>query len=258
MIAICTVRAQPHYRRDSFIAGLERNGYKIVQSGRPQNSADLLVIWNRHGGFESMADQWEAFGGTVLVCENGYIGKDQHGRQLYAISAHGHNGSGWSPSKDKRFEKLGIELKPWRTEGGHVLVCGQRGIGSKTMASPVNWHEKAAKRLQKLTDKQIRIRPHPGKDPPKVPVEDDLRDAWACAIWSSSTGVKALVNGIHVAYDAPFWIGEDCAVKLDDIAHPVMDDGKRLQAMEKIANAQWSIDEITSGKPFALFRERLA
>ncbi len=258
MIAICTIRAQPHYRRDSFITGLQRNGYKIVESGRPESSSDLLVIWNRHGGFEQMADAWESKGGTVLVCENGYLGRDQQGRQHYAISAHGHNGSGWFPVLSGRFSKLAIDLKPWRTGGDYVLVCGQRGIGSKSMASPINWHEKAAKRLASLTDKPVRIRPHPGKDPPKVPVEDDLAGAWACAIWSSSSGVKALVNGIPVAYAAPYWIAEDCAVKLENIAHPIMDDGKRLQAMEKVASGQWSVDEINAGKPFALFRERLA
>lgn len=258
MIAICMIRNQPHYRRDAFQTGLERNGYKLVESGRPQTSADLLVIWNRYAGFEIMADQWEKVGGTVLVCENGYIGRDAQGRQLYAISAHGHNGSGWFPASENRFEKLGIELKPWRTDGSHILVCGQRGIGSKTMASPINWHEKAGKKLQGLTDKPIRIRPHPGKDPPKIPIDDDLRDAWACAIWSSSGGIKALVSGIPVAFDAPYWIAEDCAVKLDEIAHPIMDDGKRLRAMEKVANGQWSVDEITAGKPFALFRARLA
>lgn len=257
MIAICTIRTQPHYRRDAFLKGLERNGYKLVESGRPQNSSDLLVIWNRHGGFEVMADAWESHGGTVLVCENGYLGKDEHGRQNYAISAHGHNGSGWMPNSVGRFEKLGIELKPWRADGAHILVCGQRGIGSKTMASPVNWHEKAAAKLKGLTDKQIRIRPHPGKDPPKVPIEDDLKDAWAIAIWSSSAGVKALVNGIPVAFAAPYWIAEDCAVRLENIAHPICDDGKRLQAMEKVASGQWSVEEIEKGLPFALFRERL-
>jgi len=258
MIAICCIRTQPHYRRDAFIKGLERNGYSIVQAGQPKSSSDLLVIWNRHGGFEAMADAWEARGGTVLVCENGYIGKDKEGRQFYAISAHGHNGSGWFPQCAGRFEKLEIDLKPWREGGEHVLVCGQRGIGSKTMASPVNWHEKAAKRIQKLVERQIKIRPHPGKDPPKTPVEDDLRGAFACAIWSSSSGVKALVNGIPVAFDAPYFIAEDCAVKLEQIAHPICDDAKRIKAMEKMASAQWSVDEIQSGKPFALFRERLA
>jgi hypothetical protein len=236
---------------------LAKNGYKLVQSGQPESSRDLLITWNLYGGYESMAAAWERRGGTVLVCENGYIGKDKNGQQYYAISAHGHNGSGWFPPCSGRFAKLGIELQPWRTAGDFVLVCGQRGIGSKTMASPAGWHDKAAKRIQQLCEKQVRIRPHPGKDPPKTPVEDDLQGAWACAIWSSSSGIKALVNGIPVAFDAPFWIAEDCAVKIDGIAHPIVDDGKRLLAMEKVASAQWSIAEIEAGLPFALFRERL-
>lgn len=257
MIAICCIRDQPHYRRNAFINGLQKAGYKIVQSGQPQSSADILCTWNRHSGFEAMADAWEAKGGTCLIAENGYCGVDEFGRQYYALSAHGHAGSGWYPKVEGRFEKLGIEVKPWRTDGNHILVTAQRGIGSRTMASPINWHIKAAARLKGLTDKQIRIRPHPGNHAPAVPLENDFRDAWACAIWSSSSGVKALIAGIPVAFDAPYFIAERCAVKLEEIAQPICDDSRRAQALENVAQAQWSVAELESGLPFKLFRERL-
>lgn len=259
-IAICQIRQEPQYRRDAFVNGLKAAGYSIVMSGRPHQPTDLLVIWNRYGGNAIMADTWERMGGTVLVCENGYIGQDKEGRQLYAISAHGHNGSGWwNHTGVDRFAKLNIEIRQWQNnQTGHMLVCGQRGIGTKIMASPVNWHNDAAIRLRKLTEKPIKIRLHPGNNAPAVPLDDDLKDSYACVIWSSSSGVKALVKGYPVFYDAPFWICSLAGMRIGDpVDKPNLDNALRVSALINMADAQWTVDEISSGEPFKHFETAL-
>lgn len=256
MIAICRIREQPHYRRDAFVNGLRRAGYSLVESGRPSGPQDLLVIWNRYGANEVAADAWEGLGGTVIVCENGYAGVDDQGRQHYAMAAHGHNGSGWFPVGDEdRLAKLGIELHPWRVGGDHILVCAQRGIGSREMASPQNWHAMAVQRLRKVTDRPIKVRLHPGNQAPAVPLTDDLRDAWACVIWSSGCGVQALITGVPVYYDAPHWICEDGVRRVNDFGAVVVDGGWRRRALQKMAWGQRSVAEIESGEPFVTFRE---
>lgn len=255
MFAICTIRPLPHYRRDAFVSGLQRAGYVVTdKDGKPNDRRDLLVIWNRYGVFEDRANRWEADGGTVLVAENGYMGKDTEGRQYYALAIHGHNGSGWIPMYDEdRFAMLGIELQPWVDRpNGYDLICGQRGIGSKLMASPPNWHVKAAKRTPQPNN--MRIRTHPGNLPAPTPVEADLAGAQRCIIWSSSSGVKALALGIPVRYDAPCWIGSAAATRLDE-SDDRREDGARRFAMTCIANAQYSIEELESGAPFATFRD---
>jgi len=258
MIAVCLIRDRPEYRREAFVRGLAHTGHKVVASGSPSSKEDLFVIWNRYGGNEVEANRWERLGGTVVVCENGYIGKDERDRQLYAISVHGHNGSGWWPTGDTdRFGALGIDVKPWRTEGEYILVCGQRGIGSALMASPVLWHEKAATRIQKIDSHPIKLRLHPGRHEAVVPLNTDLSKAHAVAIWSSSSGVKALVEGIPVVYDAPRWIASDSGVPLSDIGKLCRDDEKRKTALHKMAWAQWTVDEILRGEPFARIKERL-
>lgn len=257
MIAICTIRREPTYRRGAFEMGLKRTGYSIVERGRPSSKADLLVMWNRQGAAEATANTWEACGGTVLVCENGYAGRDAAGRQFYAISVHGHNGSGWYPEGgEDRFAALGIDLAPWRTEG-YDLVCGQRGIGSKAMASPTNWETRAQLRLKALHRKTL-VRRHPGNKPPATKLEDELERAATCVIWSSSSGVKALTMGVPVVYDAPHWIAEGCAVRgVDNVANAIRDDEARLKALRKMAWGQRSVEEIESGEPFATIRERI-
>ena len=255
MIAVCRIRDQPHYRRQAFVGGLQAAGFSVAQKGDPKGQRDVLVIWNRYGWFEQDADRWERDGGTVIVCENGYLGKDDQGRQFYAISVSQHH-HGLPLGNDDRLAALNVDLKPWR-QGEHILICGQRGIGSRKMRSPANWHIQAAAKLSKITKRPIRIRHHPGNQPPKTPLEEDLRDAHACVIWSSGSGVKSLVLGVPVFYDAPRWICEGAALKSWDVENPLRDDDRRLEAFHRMAQCQFTVDEIASGLPFRRILESL-
>jgi hypothetical protein len=259
MLALVRLRRDPLYRREAFEHGLERAGYRVIDRGHPTSKRDFLCIWNRKPSDEAEASAWERAGGTVLVAENGYVGRDGEGRQNYALSAHAHNGAGWFPvGSEDRFAALGIEPQPWRKDGAHVLICAQRGIGSRQMASPPNWHIDAAKRLLRVGTRATRTRLHPGLAPPATTLEQDLAGAWACAIWSSGSGVKALLAGIPVFYDAPHWICEGAAVRgLDDIEHPLLSDVLRLEALKRMAHAQWSVAELETGEPFVRMREGL-
>jgi hypothetical protein len=243
MLAVVRIRPQPHYRREAFIAGLSLLGYRIEVSGQPTSRADLLVLWNRMGADDRDAERWERDGGTVVVCENGYLGSDEQGRQLYAISIGQHHHGG---SDADRYGP--VALHPWRKDGEHILICAQRGIGSRLMASPPLWHVKVMDRLHKLTDRPLRLRMHPGNQPPKRSLEEDLQGAYACAVWSSGSGVKALSLGIPVMYDAPRWIGEGAAAR--SLSALRVDDALRLEAFRHMARNQWSVDEIQSGEPF--------
>lgn len=240
--------------------GLKAAGYDIVGACDPK-PGDVLLIWNRYQPLEQLANNWEARGGTVLVAENGYWGTDDKGIQYYALAKHGHNGSGNWPKRDDsnpdpwRWHALRTELAEWRTTGDHVLVCGQRSIGSKQMASPPGWAEETAAKLMKMTDRKIRIRQHPGRDKSvNRSLADDLRNAWVCVIWSSGCGVEALIRGIPVIYQAQWWICKHAARPfLGDVNEPHTP--LRLPSLSRMAFAQYSINEITSGLPFELLKQ---
>ena len=239
------LRREPAYRSDAFIAGFKRLGYEVLDGSRnnvewvPESRADLLCLWNRKAGMEErMAEAWEAKGGTVIVAENGYLQRVD--KSMYAISVHGHNGSGWYPvGAEDRFSKLGFPLLPWKENGRYELVLGQRGIGSALMASPANWGEKLTVEL-KNRGRSVIHRPHPGNHAPRVPLSSDLALAMRCHIWASSGGVLALTLGIPVMHYAPHWI---CAgVDRQD---------QREAVLNRMAYGQWTVDEIRSGEPFA-------
>lgn len=260
MIAMCNIREEPHYRRDAFIKGLRRAGYTLVDKGRPENKEDMLVIWNRYGPNAMMADRWEQQGGSVLVAENGYVGRDSNGHQYYAVALHGHNGSGrWPIGTEDRFAKLNISLMPWVDRpGGYSLICGQRGIGTKLMASPPDWHKKVYNDLSKNQTRDLRVRLHPGNHAPTISLESDLSGASDCVVWSSSSGVKSLILGIPVRYDAPYWICSKAAWRLNrngKAQMPIGSDCDRLAAMHDMSWAQWNIAELETGEPFTLLRE---
>jgi len=194
------------------------------------------------------------------VAENGYIGAggtppkfDVHPKgpqpgHYYALARGYHNGAGiWPTGGPERLNALGIELKPWRQAGEHILVCPNRsfGVGNQVM-HPV-WGERCAAHLRRATGRPVQVRPHPGNDAPRRPLQTDLEGAWAVVIWSSSCGVHALQQGIPVFCEAPAWIlkGAAAAGPVDAPAAP-----ERRPHFERLAWAQWQIQEIERGEPF--------
>lgn len=256
--AFCTIRKDPHYRHDAFAAGLRAAGYQVIErapqsSDRPEGArGDVLVIWNRYGVDEVIADRFESTGGAVMVAENGYLGVDRHKRRIYALARDFHNGRGtWPDGGPERFEALGVEVKPWRTGGEHILVAANRSFGTRGNIMDTNWAGDVSRRLRRITKRPVRNRLHPGNHDPAVPLEQDLKDCWAVAIWSSSVGVAALVAGIPVICEANWWICTGAAGRdITQIENPPMNDEARMAALHRMAWAQFSVDEIASGEPF--------
>lgn len=264
MNAYCFIRQDPVYRREAFLKGLAAAGVNVSNAvpARPGPN-DVLVIWNRYGDNEELGARFERGGGRVIVAENGYIGfggladhrpQDGDGRRMYALALHDHNGRGeWPRDDGARWQALGIELEAWRTPGDRVVVIGQRGIGSRLQASPAGWAEKTADEIRKQLRVPVYVRPHPGENAPKVPLERDLAGARCVVVWASAAGVKALIAGVPVFHACECWVAAPGARRYRspaDLLTPVLNDEQRLAAMHRLACAQWTVDEITSGAPF--------
>lgn len=254
------IRAEPFYRRDAFTKGLEACGYQ-VRPTRPTtiNRGDVLVIWNRYSDNHLMASRFEQEGGLVLVAENGYIGRggisphSMETRDPYALARSWHNDEAVMPiPQGDRFGALGVEVKPWRSGGGHILVCPNRSFGAPGRAMPADWSQSVRQRLAGITKREIRVRPHPGNNAPAKPLAEDLEGAHACVIWSSSAGVHALVAGIPVVCEAPFWAARlgTYAMWFEDMDPPSEMDAARRMALQQLAWGQWFVDEIASGAAF--------
>ena len=239
--------------------GLELSGFDPMTcvpwwgSVRP---GDVLVIWNRYGEVEVCADKFEKEGGRVIVAENGYLGaggivpKDDEGAGRYiALAWHAHNGRGrWPDGDASRFDALGVRVRPWQTDGEYVLICGNRSFGMRGGVMPLDWVDATAAEY-KAKRMDVRVRYHPGNFRSARTLAEDLAGAYACVIWSSSCGVHALLAGVPVVCDSPFWICKPASFArwYSDMKNP---DENRLNALHRMAWAQWTINEIATGKAF--------
>ena len=242
--ALCLLRPQLVYRRESFCTGLKAAGYKLVDALRDPGPDDVLVIWNRYFHFDEEAKRFEAAGATVVVVENGYL---RESGKWFAMAKGHHSGAGkWNVGGPERWDALRIELRPWREAAGELLILGQRGIGEPGIAAPKGWAESARRIMGG------RVRPHPGTGS-AVPLEDDLRKAWAVATWHSAAAFQALIFGIPVYCAFPKWIGAQAATPIEFFGKrpPKRSDADRLEMFRRLAWAQWTLDEIRSGEAFA-------
>ena len=241
--AVCLLRDGPAYRKEAFIEGLRNAGYDIVPNDfRGPSSADVLLIWNRYGGYDEAATQWERGGGRVLVVENGYLGKSWRGESWNALAQSHHCGAGhWAYGGPERWDNYGVELQPWRTEGS-TLILAQRGIGEQGIRSPEGWAESVQAKYGG------RIRLHPGKDKSKVSLADDLEGVGRVLTWHSGAALHCLLMGIPVWYAFDSWLGGCGATPLSNWPVNLSSDAQRLAMFRNLAWTNWSLDEIRSGQ----------
>jgi hypothetical protein len=258
VIANVLIRKEPFYRRDAIERGLKRVGFAIdTTMAHPRQQGDWLVLWNRKAGVDDQrATLWEQRGGIVIVMENGYLQKVD--KTYYAVSVHGHNGSGWFPvdTGEDRFTKLGFAIMPWRSGGTETLVRTQRGVGTPLMANPPRWAEEVYEKIRR-TNAPVRLVQHPGNHMSRTLPLKELANAKCLVTWASSFGVLALVEGVPVFYAAPYWICEQGAQPFKYFPKPFKDDERRQTALHKMSHGQWHFEEIAAGEPFKRILDNL-
>lgn len=262
MRAVCLIRPALVYRREAFSAGLRAVGFKVdFAHMSPPKRDDVLVIWNRYGYADYVAKEYEARGAAVIVCENGYLGKDWLNDSWFAIALNHHAGVGkWRVGGPERWDDLKVSMEPFREDGKELLILGQRGIGEQGIASPRDWAQIAQRRHGG------RIRPHPGDMSVRVkPValEDDLEGVGAAATWASAAGLRCLLLGVPVFHGLKKWIGAGAAVPMHEMGGDWSsicnrDPEKRLEMFRRLIWAQWRLSEIESGEAFRWLLDRPA
>jgi hypothetical protein len=168
---------------------------------------------------------------------------------------------------------LGLSLKPYRTNGNHILVCCQRNGGWSMKGMSVNeWLNKTVVTLRSLTDRPIVVRVHPGdkkwrqwfKLPahPNVTlsqrhIKEDLQNAWASVVYNSSPSVASLIEGVPTFVTDPqpefSQVNGVCNTTLKRIEDPKLYD--RKEWIERLSMCHWNFDELKSGEAWQFFRK---
>ena len=149
-----------------------------------------------------------------------------------------------------RFDSFKIKVKSPNREGKHILVCPS-SPGINLYLKQPGWLEDTLSTLKKYTDRPIKVRQKPrgrgtsGPSEAKTPIEEDLKDAFACVTSCSISAVESICNGVPVfCHEKSFAkpIGE---IELSNIENPKYVDP--YQWLCSLAYQQFTPEEIENG-----------
>lgn len=169
---------------------------------------------------------------------------------------------------------LNLSLKPWRTQGNHILICLQRHGGwSMGGLSVQAWLDQIVLQIRQHSRKRpIIVRTHPGDKKIKSILKinhknvhlstnerliDDLRNAWATVVYNSSPSVASTIEGIPAfvtdtvpQHSQTYDVANTDLTRLEN---PEMPD--RQAWIEKISMCHWKFEELRSGEAWQFFRK---
>jgi hypothetical protein len=259
---------------NAFATSIINSGHSICDSTNIGDS-DVHVIWSVlfHGRMLGNRNVWNncrSTGKPVVVLEVGGIKRGT----TWKVGLNGINRDAYFGPKgnnSQRAQELGLELKPWKTSGEYILICGQhdKSLQWQNMPLASEWTMNIIEQVQQYSDKPIIFRPHPRcrldhierqyqnvyrQDPLYINgTYDDYNLSFAKAhaviSWSSNPGVQSVISGIP-AFVGPSSLAYDVGNDIDfihDIENPMM--LERQQWLNDYAWTEYTIEEISQGIP---------
>lgn len=177
-------------------------------------------------------------------CDNSYF--DESRQQYFRVTRNALQHSGAGSSDGSRFRALGVEIRPWRVSGEHVVICPHSEHFMRRIALyDGDWTADAKAALRERTGRELRVRNwSPDKGKLAASLQDDLANAHALVTWSSAAAVTAVLAGVPVVCMGP------CAVapmggRIEDIE--ALPTPEREKWAGVLADAQWTLAEMRSG-----------
>ena len=161
--------------------------------------------------------------------------------------------------KSDRFEKFGLQIKAPTLKGLHILVCPSSAGIHNYLGDP-NWTQNTIDRIRRVTDRPIRLRHKPrgrgtsGPSEAKVPLSEDLKDAWACVTSCSISAVEAVCMGVPVFCDRKSFAEPMGNLNIEDIEDPYFAGPEPW--LYSLAYQQFTPDEIANGKAVEILMDK--
>jgi len=152
--------------------------------------------------------------------------------------------------KGDRFEKFKIKIKAPTLKGEHILVCPSSAGVNSYLDNP-NWTKDTINFLKRYTDRPIRLRHKPrgrgtsGPSEAKVPLAEDLKNAWACVTSCSISAVEAVCMGVPVFSHHKSFASVMGNSHLEDIEEPYYADPEAF--LYSLAYQQFTPEEFANG-----------
>lgn len=194
-----------------------------------------------------------ANGTPYIFVDNGYFRTHEQGRRVrYRVvpDAYCHYWINEIRAHDaSRSAALGLEVKPWRKSGRHVLVY----LSSPTHArffGLENYERETVDELRRHTDRPIVVR----RKHELVALEQELAECWAVVTWSSKLACEAILAGVPAFTGLESGASAVSAGTLAMIERPSLCEFRREWA-NALAWGQFTVAEIASGLAADLAKE---
>lgn len=162
---------------------------------------------------------------------------------------------------DKRLNKLGLMLQPWKHDGEYILVCGQHGDSEQwsNMPGMQEYYTNTIEYIQSHTDTPIVLRNHP-----RYPVNmqlpagvtfnmphhidgsyddfdfnDILKHAVCVFSHSSNAGINSIIQGVPAVVSE-----QSLAWDMGSKSFPHLSKCERHYWLRRISYTEWFADEI--------------
>lgn len=253
----------------AFAHALDARGHEIQTHSM---DADVAVIWSVlwQGRMKPNQGVWEYYrnsGRPVMVLEVGGLRRGT----TWRVGVNGVNGAGKFGSQgmdSQRATAMGLQLKPWRDQGDHIIIATQHYHSQQWTGQPSmqQWVQQTVAQIRQYSDRHIIVRSHPRaavslslpgvtmQTPRHINDTYDCYDfptaldrAWAVVNWNSNPGIQSVMHGVP-AFVGPTSLAAPVAnFNLDKIESPNMPD--RQQWINDLAYTEWTVEEIAQGLP---------
>ncbi len=273
---------------ERFARGVARYGHTTAlyeAKNRPAGfDCDYAVVMGAGAPVGTLHEDLRGAGIPFLCVADGYVRRmrDYTGNQ-YVLNANPY----WSVARgglqaygehlplyragSGRWEALGIDPKPWRDAGTHIVLAHQWSAYPWTHETPPRdrraWYWHVAESIGKVTTRPVFLKPHPKESGDievicrdletrsggqiafrNQPLPDLFENAHALITYDSNAAVEAVIAGIPV-FTAGRTMADPVANRdLLFIENPTMPD--RCQWCNWIAWTQWTAGEIEEGLPW--------
>jgi len=248
---------------------LEQDGQTVIYKSNTEFvDCDLAIMWSMSTLKKDRQIIWDMYrhkNTDLLILEVGVLKRNEYWR----VGLNGINRSASfynNNSSSNRWNKIGLELKPWRTNGKNILICAQSKFDiCWPDASMEDWVLDVIKQIRQNSDRPIIVRQHP-RAPLKitniphqnVTIEspkhlhgtyDDfdmiksLNNVWAIVNHNSNPAIESIINGIPAFVTSEQSLAWEVSNHdLSNIEKPNMPD--RSQWANNLAYCEWSTDEL--------------
>ena len=262
---------------DAFHTGANALGHDVVVDSNDGIDVIWSVLFNgRMAGNQAIWETCQREERPCIVLEVGGIKRGT----TWKVALNGINRDAYfgpTGHNSDRAKQLGLVVKPWRTEGKYILICGQHDKSLQWQGMPrmSNWFLETYDQIRKVTDRPILFRPHPRcrlehierglrhverQEPHQIKGTYDDFDmgfdnVWATVSWSSNPGIHSVIEGVP-AFTGPSSLAFDVALQnLQQIEDPLYCD--RTQWLNDYAHTEYTIEGISQGIPLKHLTSKL-